>query len=754
MLQSTPIQRVLSWSIPFLLVTLTGCSQNPITDDDFKVNNARAQFQERREQTPPGQPLAVKPAEQKKIDRAVRVLRVFKGIGSKSDDQVSNKGSKDELQAKIEQSLNELAKVLVQKIQLSEGAQSQRSGQPDPNQSSESALIPTSIAAEGLVYLNANQVIFEESILLDSFARIEEQGLAQSHDSYFAITGLPLSVVLTQIADASQVNTIVKLPEAQEGLAISYEHRGSSIEGLDRLLTQQQLKVVWDRDSQNAWIMTNNEYQQLLMRATALAETQSLKRQSLRSGNEQRELSELAARVQTAQLAIVRSGPQSFPMVLSDIESTFAELTPATQFDLIDHVTNLRRTWQRFEAAPETTEQEVAENSVPIESNSILEGSATVEETTCLAPGESAKTVKIFMAFQQPKDVQEKLNDLSSIWNVAALSDNQSEQVEGTATAETNEEAASTSPAASVAASQENACDAVTENSIAYDDQGLIVTASDETIDLILNLLDGIDTARKQVLVEVYLVQVSADWRRQIELSLDTLTTNTELASALGGTLLNLTRGSTNAASASSAAFKLQGQSGSDLTNLLTFLEQNDIGQTISSPSILALPGDETETFSVKRTRTLKYERNIPGETLFDDDGNPASTTAATTEWDSKDLELVFEVSGVKVTPANNNVELLFSFKEDTIDSETTSPDQTAETRNEIDTRILAAPGDVAVLAGLYRQSTSDAVSGIPGLTGNRVAAGLLGGSTSASQNRSELLVFIAPTVLQPGVAN
>ena len=283
MLQSTPIQRVLSWSIPFLLVTLTGCSQNPITDDDFKVNNARAQFQERREQTPPGQPLAVKPAEQKKIDRAVRVLRVFKGIGSKSDDQVSNKGSKDELQAKIEQSLNELAKVLVQKIQLSEGAQSQRSGQPDPNQSSESALIPTSIAAEGLVYLNANQVIFEESILLDSFARIAEQGLARSHDSYFAFSGLPLSVVLTQIADASQVNTIVKLPEAQEGLAISYEHRGSSIEGLDRLLTQQQLKVVWDRDSQNAWIMTNNEYQQLLMRATALAETQSLKRQSLRS---------------------------------------------------------------------------------------------------------------------------------------------------------------------------------------------------------------------------------------------------------------------------------------------------------------------------------------------------------------------------------------------------------------------------------------------------------------------------------------
>ena len=93
-------------------------------------------------------------------------------------------------------------------------------------------------------------------------------------------------------------------------------------------------------------------------------------------------------------------------------------------------------------------------------------------------------------------------------------------------------------------------------------------------------------------------------------------------------------------------------------------------------------------------------------------------------------------------------------FIEDTIDSEVTSPEQTSETKNEINTRILAAPGDVAVLAGLYRQSTSDNVQGIPGLTENSVAAGLLGGASSASQNRSELLVFISPTVLQPGVAN
>ena len=55
------------------------------------------------------------------------------------------------------------------------------------------------------------------------------------------------------------------------------------------------------------------------------------------------------------------------------------------------------------------------------------------------------------------------------------------------------------------------------------------------------------------------------------------------------------------------------------------------------------------------------------------------------------------------------------------------------------------------MLAGLYRQTTTDNVSGLPGLTGSPVAAGLTGGSSSLLKNQSELLVFIAPTVLEPG---
>lgn len=745
MLSLKPRHQLSSCGLAFLLVVLTGCSQNPINKEDLRVDNARQQFQERREQTSPGQPLAVKPAEEKKVERAVRVLRIFKGTDATEAVNAPSAQTKESIQATIEQSLKALAKTLVEKLEDESGTQPapQAPAAPDAGQ----VLVPTSVVEEGFVYLNANQVIFEESILLNSFARIHEQGFAESHPSYFAFSGLPLAVVLEQMTASASVNTIIMLPEQQENLAISYEFEGPSAEGLDRLLTQQQLKVVWDPESKNAWIMTNDEYGQLLSRATTLAETKSLKRQSLRSGNEQRELSELAARVQDAQLALIRSGAQSFPVVLSDIEATFAELTPATKLELIDHVTNLRKTWKLYETAPETIAEVKAPDVTQTQSDSILEGSASTEETTCLPSGQFVKTVKIFMAYQRPEDVKTKLDELQSVWGGGSSEPAATQAASVASTEDGDADSAAATQTAQSSTSTNPACDAITTSELAFDDQGLIVTGSDERIDLILNLLDGIDTARKQVLVEVYLVQVNSDWRRQIELSLDTLTTNSQLSSALGATLLNLTRGNTTP-TANSSSFQLQG---ANLGNLLTFIEQNDIGQTISSPSILAVDGQEEA--SVKRTRLLKYQRTVPGETVTLEGGG-VSTTPSTLVWDEQPLSLDFTIRDVKVTPANNNVELVFTFTEDTIDSEVTSPEQTSETKNEINTRILAAPGDVAVLAGLYRQSTSDNVTGIPGLTENSVAAGLLGGASSASQNRSELLVFIAPTVLQPGTVN
>ena len=123
MLSSKPRHQLKSCGVAFLLIALTGCSQNPINKEDLRVDNAREQFQERREQTLPGQPLAVKPAEEKKVERAVRVLRIFKGTDATETAGTSADQTKQSIQAMIEQSLNALARTLVQKLEDDSSAQ-------------------------------------------------------------------------------------------------------------------------------------------------------------------------------------------------------------------------------------------------------------------------------------------------------------------------------------------------------------------------------------------------------------------------------------------------------------------------------------------------------------------------------------------------------------------------------------------------------------------------------------------------------
>ena len=72
-------------------------------------------------------------------------------------------------------------------------------------------------------------------------------------------------------------------------------------------------------------------------------------------------------------------------------------------------------------------------------------------------------------------------------------------------------------------------------------------------------------------------------------------------------------------------------------------------------------------------------------------------------------------------------------------------------TEDTIQTVFTAAPGDVIVLAGLTDNSDSTITRGLPGTTGALGrAAPLLGGSDQQANNVSEMLIFMAPTVIDP----
>ena len=71
--------------------------------------------------------------------------------------------------------------------------------------------------------------------------------------------------------------------------------------------------------------------------------------------------------------------------------------------------------------------------------------------------------------------------------------------------------------------------------------------------------------------------------------------------------------------------------------------------------------------------------------------------------------------------------------------------------RDEISTAFTASPGDVIVLAGLSANSEGSTTAGLPGTTGALAPVSpLVGGSDQITNNVNEMIIFMAPTVIDP----
>jgi type II secretory pathway component GspD/PulD (secretin) len=95
---------------------------------------------------------------------------------------------------------------------------------------------------------------------------------------------------------------------------------------------------------------------------------------------------------------------------------------------------------------------------------------------------------------------------------------------------------------------------------------------------------------------------------------------------------------------------------------------------------------------------------------------------------------------------------LEFDFTEKTFDS--TIDVEGTTTENIIKSQLTIQPGQVIVMAGLFKQSNNVTAKGLPGLSRFSMSGilgtitGLLGGSNVKTSTDSELLVFINPTVI------
>jgi general secretion pathway protein D len=115
-------------------------------------------------------------------------------------------------------------------------------------------------------------------------------------------------------------------------------------------------------------------------------------------------------------------------------------------------------------------------------------------------------------------------------------------------------------------------------------------------------------------------------------------------------------------------------------------------------------------------------------------------------------LELPLKLSiKPQVNRHNRHIVLTFEYDETLPQGDTTiNPIAITTTQNKIKTNVETAPGDVVILAGLFKESNSRANKAPPGLSGLGILTPLLGGSHSRARSSSELIVFIKPTVIEP----
>ena len=288
-------------------------------------------------------------------------------------------------------------------------------------------------------------------------------------------------------------------------------------------------------------------------------------------------------------------------------------------------------------------------------------------------------------------------------------------------------------------------------NYVAADDfSGFVISGMISDIELFVKLVEEFDRPQRQVLIEVFMINVVKDFSRKLDLSFQTDALAGNLADTDGFFLRrDLTALATNATSANPGGF-VSGliSPNSQVQALVDFIETNDLGRTISSPTILV---EEGGSASVTRTNSKPVTRNT---ITYENDDNMNSVARTTTT--TVDVEASFElrVGDVAVNPNNNNVTVTFSLSDASFETTLANvTETTGQTRDNIETKFVAAPGDVIVMAGLYKQSDSVAATGLPGTTTSGLpTAFLFGGEDNVGNKIEEMIILMAPTVIEPEV--
>jgi len=284
----------------------------------------------------------------------------------------------------------------------------------------------------------------------------------------------------------------------------------------------------------------------------------------------------------------------------------------------------------------------------------------------------------------------------------------------------------------------------------------LVIRADPANMIDLMDIIESLDVRRLQVLIEAAIVEVTADFSRQLgsELALgDSSSGTTPLGlTAPTGTLAQVLQGLSVPSGGLAAPTSLGdspliaggrlSETGTSFAFIIRALASNSDVNLLSTPSITTMDNEEAK---------IVVGQNVPFRTGSTVTGSQGTTNPFTTI-QREDVGLTLEV-----TPhinSNNLVRLLIHQEVSEVDASSLSVigSQAAAdlitNKRTIDTTILVDDGEVIILGGLIRDKETEGEIRVPVL-GSIPILGSLFRSRTLSLEKQNLLVFLRPTVLK-----
>ena len=274
----------------------------------------------------------------------------------------------------------------------------------------------------------------------------------------------------------------------------------------------------------------------------------------------------------------------------------------------------------------------------------------------------------------------------------------------------------------------------------------IVITATNQEWARILPILQGLDSERLQILLEVLIAEVSSrnlndfgiDWRNQ---SAGGGQAQFNSGIAASGGVVNSSGQVTgnNTLSGFSLGFI---QSGGNVLGVLQANVSRENFKVLSSPQILALDNEQSE-LTVGQDIPVRTQERTSG-------GGTAETTINSFDYRNAGITL-------RVTPHINparQISLTLFAEVTGIQGQATAQANPTFTKRNINTNVLVNDQQTIVLGGLISSQDNKQVVKVPGL-GDIPLLGFLFRRTTQSKSRINLMIFITPHIIDTlNVAN